>query len=78
MSTTAARVQTIIATAFGVPASDVLPNVKLTELGADSLDYIELAMEIEDEFGIEIGDDAIAEAATVGQWIEIVERLGGE
>ena len=47
-------------------------------LGADSLDGVELAMAIEDRFGIDVTDDEMEACETVGQCIALVERLVAE
>lgn len=50
------------------------PHIKLLEdLGADSLDKVELAMELEDQFDIDIGDKETEELITVGDLIRLVE-----
>lgn len=45
------------------------------DLGADSLDLLELAMEIEEEFDVSVGDDEIESAKTFGAVVETIERL---
>jgi acyl carrier protein len=45
------------------------------DLGADSLDMLELVMELEEEFNIEISDDAAKRVKTVGQAIDEIEKL---
>ena len=46
----------------------------VADLGADSLDLIELLMEIEDEFGIELADEEFTELLSVGNVVEFVEK----
>ncbi len=70
------RVRTIIAT-FVTPGPDRPSDIEehhriLDDLGADSLDCIELWMEIENQFGIDIGDDQAEEVVTVGDLIDLV------
>ena len=75
MSEIEARVKAIIVDKLGVDESEVTPNASFTnDLGADSLDTVELIMEIEDEFGISIPDDLAEKISTVGDAIKFVEE----
>ena len=47
----------------------------IDDLGADSLDVVELIMSLEDEFGVTISDEAAAELYTVGRIVEYLENL---
>ncbi len=68
-------VKRIIAEQLGVEES-ALTNDKsfTTDLDADSLDVVELVMELEQEFGIEIPDDDAEKMLTVGQAIEYIKK----
>ena len=57
------------------PASVTLETNLIDDLGADSLDVVELIMDLEDEFGISISDEAAAELYTVGRIVEYLDKL---
>ena len=68
------RVKAIIVDKLGVDESEVKPEATFTnDLGADSLDTVELIMELEKEFKITIPDDQAEKIATVGDAIAYVE-----
>ena len=74
MSDTQNRVKAIIVDKLGVDESEVKPEATFTnDLGADSLDTVELIMELEKEFNITIPDDQAEKIATVGDAIAYVE-----
>lgn len=75
--TTLERVQKIVVDQLGVDADKVKPEASFTEdLGADSLDTVELVMALEEEFEIEIPDEAAETIDTVGKAVEhINEKL---
>ena len=67
MSDTAERVQKIVVEHLGVEADKVTQDASfIDDLGADSLDIVELVMAFEEEFGVEIPDDAAEKITTVG------------
>ena len=75
MSEIASKVQKIIVDKLGVEESEVTPTASFTnDLGADSLDTVELIMEFEKEFGISIPDDQAEKIATVGDAINYIEE----
>lgn len=68
------KVQAIIAEKLSVDAAEVTPEKSFTnDLGADSLDTVELIMEFEKEFGISIPDEEAEKIATVGDVIKYIE-----
>lgn len=67
MSSVEERVKRVVSETLGVPYDDAHLDAKLTEdLGADSLDAIEIAMEIEDEFNVDVPDEVAESLHTVG------------
>jgi acyl carrier protein len=74
MSEIAARVKAIIVDKLGVEEAEVKPEAKFTDdLGADSLDTVELIMEFEKEFSITIPDEQAEKISTVGEAISYIE-----
>ena len=74
MSEIASKVQKIIVDKLGVEESEVKAEASFTnDLGADSLDTVELIMEFEKEFGISIPDDQAEKIQTVGDAIAYIE-----
>lgn len=75
MSDIATKVQAIIVDKLGVDASEVTNEASFTnDLGADSLDTVELIMEFEKEFDIQIPDDKAESISTVGDAISFIEQ----
>ena len=75
MSDIASRVKAIIVDKLGVDESEVTPEASFTnDLGADSLDTVELIMEFEKEFNISIPDDKAEAISTVGDAINFLEE----
>ncbi|MFM7813741.1 MAG: acyl carrier protein [Flavobacteriales bacterium] len=74
MSDVAKKVTAIIVDKLGVEEAEVTREASFTnDLGADSLDTVELIMEFEKEFNIAIPDDQAEKIATVGQAIDYIE-----
>jgi acyl carrier protein len=74
MSEIAEKVKAIIVDNLGVDAAEVVAEASFTnDLGADSLDTVELIMEFEKEFDIQIPDDKAEAIATVGDAIAFIE-----
>jgi len=75
MSDIASRVKAIIVDKLGVDENEVTPEASFTnDLGADSLDTVELIMEFEKEFNIAIPDDQAEKIGTVGEAIAHIEE----
>ncbi len=68
------RVREIIAEQLGVAASEVTPEASFIEdLGADSLDIVELVMALEEEYGIEISDEDAEKVRTVKDVVDYIQ-----
>jgi acyl carrier protein len=77
MSDIASRINAIIVDKLGVDEGEVTPEASFTnDLGADSLDTVELIMEFEKEFDIAIPDDQAENISTVGEAIAYIENNG--
>ena len=75
MSDIASKVKAIIVDKLGVDESEVVNEASFTnDLGADSLDTVELIMEFEKEFDIQIPDDKAESIETVGDAISFIEN----
>lgn len=75
MSDIASRVNSIIVDKLGVDESEVTTEASFTnDLGADSLDTVELIMEFEKEFNLAIPDDQAEKIATVGDAVTYIEN----
>jgi len=69
------RVKSIIVEQLGVDADEVQPEASFVEdLGADSLDTVELIMAFEEEFGVEISDDEAEKIRKVKDAVEYIEK----
>jgi acyl carrier protein len=69
------KVKKMIVDQLGVSESEVIPEAKFVDdLGADSLDIVELIMALEDEYGIEIPDEDAEKIETVGDAIKYIEE----
>jgi acyl carrier protein len=75
MSDIGDRVKKIVIEHLGVDAEKVQDNASfIDDLGADSLDTVELVMAFEEEFGVEIPDDAAETILTVGDAVKFLEK----
>ncbi|PYZ97986.1 MULTISPECIES: acyl carrier protein [Alteribacter] len=75
MAATLDRIAKIVSERLGVDEAEVKPEATFKEdLGADSLDVVELVMELEDEFDLEISDEDAEKIATVGDVITYIDN----
>jgi len=73
------RVREVVASQLGLSDNQFTDNARIKDdLGADSLDTTELIMELEEEFDLNISDDAAENVATVGDAIRFLEELASE
>jgi acyl carrier protein len=78
MSETADRVKKIVVEHLGVEPEKVTPEASfIDDLGADSLDIVELVMAFEEEFNVEIPDDAAEKIATVKDATDYIDQHQG-
>ncbi len=76
MSDTGERVKKIVAEHLGMEEAKINDNAKfIDDLGADSLDTVELVMAFEEEFGVEIPDDAAEKIQTVKDAIDYIDSI---
>ncbi|MDR0659831.1 MAG: acyl carrier protein [Prevotellaceae bacterium] len=79
MAEIASKVKAIIVDKLGVDENEVTPEASFTnDLGADSLDTVELIMEFEKEFGIQIPDEDAEKIGTVGAAVSYIEKKKAE
>ncbi|MCB8931852.1 MAG: acyl carrier protein [Fimbriimonadaceae bacterium] len=72
------RVKKVVVEELGVKEEEVVDTASFTEdLGADSLDVVELVMALEDEFGIDIPDEEVGEIKTVGDAVSYIGKKQG-
>ena len=72
------KVQKVVAEQFEIDPDTITPETNIyDDLGADSLDAVELVMSLEDEYGITIPDEVANELVTVGKITEYLEKVIG-
>ena len=75
MSDTAKRVKKVLAAKFDMNEADLLPEASIvSDLGADSLDIVEISMAIEKEFDIEISDEDIESTKTLRDLERLIDE----
>ena len=77
MSETLDKVKEVVMDKLGVEESQITETAHfMDDLGADSLDTVELIMQLEEEFGIEIPDEDAEKITTVGAAVEYIDKIG--
>lgn len=73
------KIKRIIREQLGVPLEALQADTHLVDdLGADSLDNVELAIAVEEQLGVEVTDDELEGCTTVGNWIDLIaDKTGG-
>lgn len=74
MSDLASQIKAAIAKHLSKPVEEMKDDARFEDLGADSLDYVEVVMLVEDEFGVDIPDDAADAIQTVGELVALIEK----
>lgn len=70
------KIQAMLAEALNLPIEKIVPDAKIVDdLGADSLDVVELLSQLEDEFGITIPDEEVENLVTVADVASALEKL---
>ena len=69
------KVVAIVADILGIEAANITLNSSFEQLGADSLDLLEIIMKIEEVFGIEINDEEAAHIKTISQAVDNIQKL---
>jgi len=69
-----AKVKELVLARFSLEEDDITLETTFESVGADSLDIVELIMEIEEEFGIEIPDEDMKKMTTVGDMVEYLKE----
>ncbi|KUJ69432.1 hypothetical protein ACZ90_11080 [Streptomyces albus subsp. albus] len=73
MSSTYDRLVSLLANGFGIEPGEVTPETTFTELDLDSLALVELTLSAQDEFGIQLDDDELQGAYTLGQTAGVLD-----
>lgn len=72
------KVERILVDNFGVPEDQVSREATIQDLDLDSLDLVEMTMQVEEELGVEIEDEEVADVETIQDVVELLERKTGE
>jgi acyl carrier protein len=72
------KIRTILSEELGIDASKITEETTFKELGADSLDLLEMIMNLEDEYGVKFDTNRLEELKNVGEVIDYLKELGIE
>ena len=67
------KIASILAEQFGIEQDEITMDTSFEDLGADSLDVVELTMALEEEFGVTIADEELPNMKTVGDLVKYLE-----
>ena len=68
------KIRAMICEEYEIDEDEVTPETNLEDLNFDSLDMIEIAMDIEDEFNVEVPDEVLEKFVTIGDIVEFLEN----
>lgn len=68
------KIRAIICEQYGIDEDEVTLETHLEDLNFDSLDMIEIAMDIEDEFNVEVPDEVLEKFVTIGDIVDFLEK----
>ena len=68
------KIRAMICEEYEIDEDEVTPETNLEDLNFDSLDMVEIAMDIEDEFNVEVPDDALEKFQTIGDIVRFLEN----
>lgn len=71
---TLAKVADIVADKLGIDKKNIVPTATLQDLGADSLDLVEIVMKMEEQFGLEISDEDAEHMNNVGDVVAYIQK----
>lgn len=69
------KVKEIVANGLGADAAELTAETSFEELGADSLDLMDMVMSFEDAFGVEIDTESMQDLTTIGKVVDYIEAL---
>lgn len=76
MDTVYPRLVSLVATSFGIPEDQITPDTTFEDLEFDSLALVELAVSVQQEFGVEIEEDALDAKDTLARAAELIDITG--